>query len=308
MANYQEAAPKGAPNVATMANWAGAVVSLALIIGVGVWGYRLLARDVSGIPVVRAAEGPMRDTPKNPGGRPAEHQGLAVNAVAGHGTAAPPADTLLLAPKPLDLTDEDQPLATISAPAPLKPRDAVQQDLTLAAADPSDDPVQALANSLAAGASPLAALPDADEDAPDVKLSVGEIEDTAAPAFAGGVARSLRPMVRPKTLNTQVASLAPALPEPKSIDVDPASIPAGTALAQLGAYDSVETAQKEWDRFNARFSDFLDGKQRVIQKASSGGRTFYRLRAMGFDEIGDARRFCSALVAGNAECIPVTTR
>ncbi|HBS49363.1 MAG TPA: sporulation protein SsgA, partial [Rhodobacteraceae bacterium] len=33
-----------------------------------------------------------------------------------------------------------------------------------------------------------------------------------------------------------------------------------------------------------------------------------RLRAMGFDDISDARRFCSALVAGGADCIPVTTR
>jgi hypothetical protein len=45
-----------------------------------------------------------------------------------------------------------------------------------------------------------------------------------------------------------------------------------------------------------------------VQKASSGGRVFYRLRAMGFDDLGDARRFCSALVAENADCIPVVTR
>ena len=30
--------------------------------------------------------------------------------------------------------------------------------------------------------------------------------------------------------------------------------------------------------------------------------------AMGFAGLSDARRFCSALVAGNADCIPVTTR
>ena len=52
----------------------------------------------------------------------------------------------------------------------------------------------------------------------------------------------------------------------------------------------------------------MGGKARVIQEAESGGRTFYRLRAMGFDDINDARRFCSVLVAENADCIPVTTR
>jgi len=46
----------------------------------------------------------------------------------------------------------------------------------------------------------------------------------------------------------------------------------------------------------------------VIQRAESGGRIFYRLRAMGFDDLSDARRFCSAFIAENTECIPVVTR
>jgi hypothetical protein len=29
---------------------------------------------------------------------------------------------------------------------------------------------------------------------------------------------------------------------------------------------------------------------------------------MGFEDLSDARRFCSALVARNADCIPVVTR
>ena len=58
-------------------------MSLALIVGIGVWGTKLIMRDVSGIPVVRAAEGPMRIQPENPGGLPADHQGLSVNDVAG---------------------------------------------------------------------------------------------------------------------------------------------------------------------------------------------------------------------------------
>ena len=58
----------------TITNWAGAAVSLALIVGIGVWGYKMLARDVSGVPVVRAASGkPMRVQPEDPGGSPAMH-------------------------------------------------------------------------------------------------------------------------------------------------------------------------------------------------------------------------------------------
>jgi hypothetical protein len=91
-------------------------------------------------------------------------------------------------------------------------------------------------------------------------------------------------------------------------DVDPTSVPAGTRLVQLGAFDSAEVARSQWDKIEGRFGDFLQGKSRIVQKANSGGRTFYRLRAMGFSDLSDARRFCSALLAENADCIPVVTR
>ena len=77
--------------IGRLVNILGAVASVALVAGIGVWGYKLLMRDVSGVPVVRALEGPMRIAPEDPGGRPADHQGLAVNEVAAYGTAAAPA-------------------------------------------------------------------------------------------------------------------------------------------------------------------------------------------------------------------------
>jgi hypothetical protein len=90
--------------------------------------------------------------------------------------------------------------------------------------------------------------------------------------------------------------------------VAPETIPAGTRLVQFGAYASAEIARSEWGKLDTKFGDFLEGKQRVIQKATSGGRTFYRLRALGFEDVADARQFCAAIVAGKAECIPVVTR
>jgi hypothetical protein len=93
-----------------------------------------------------------------------------------------------------------------------------------------------------------------------------------------------------------------------SSDIDAASLPVGTRLVQLGAFDSPEIARAQWGKLNARFAPFMEGKKRIVMKAKSGGRTFYRLRAQGFDDIGDARRFCSALVAESVDCIPVVTR
>ena len=104
-----EDAPRGPGALTTFMNWTGAVVSLGLVVGLGVWGYQLAVRDVSGVPVIQAMEGPARVTPDDPGGRQADHQGLSVNQVAAEGSAAPPADQLLLAPKPVDLAPEDKP-------------------------------------------------------------------------------------------------------------------------------------------------------------------------------------------------------
>jgi hypothetical protein len=101
----------------------GAVASVALVAGIGVWGYKLVMRDVSGVPVVRASTGDMRIAPDNPGGIQADHQGLSVNAVAAQGSAAAPADRLTLAPAAIELTDDDKPMARLAAlpAAPAEP-------------------------------------------------------------------------------------------------------------------------------------------------------------------------------------------
>ncbi|WP_339854919.1 SPOR domain-containing protein [Roseovarius nubinhibens] len=278
----------------------GAALSLGLVVGMVVWGVNMMTRDLSGVPVIQASKGPMRIQPEDPGGQQARNQGLSVNDVAAVGTAAAPADRLVLAPEPLDLTFEEVPAGTapgaVVRTTPAAPAKSVK--------DMSEAEILALAESLAEGAEPLETLQPA-----SLAVEAEEAEPVAAVA-TDGLARSLRPLARPAALR-QVASAEPgvaAAAATGSQDVDPESIPVGTRLAQLGAYKSEAIAREEWARLEARFGDYLDGKNRVIQKATSGGRTFYRLRAMGFDDLAEARRFCSALVAERAECIPVVTR
>lgn len=323
----QDAQPdEGGSSFGFILNVIGAITSLALVIGVGVWGYWLLVRDVSGVPVVRALEGPLRVQPADPGGEPADYQGLAVNAVAAQGTASPPADRVVLAPKPVELADEDAPMGEI---APVSGTEVAE------AAPGADDQtgvidrtVAALVAELTDGVEPISGDEELTiDDAADAaarleppELMDGDVADDAPrpdPAVlnAPGLRQSLRPKRRPARAVPSLAATADgeaviikASAQVPSLDVDADTLPPGTRLAQLGAYDTPEIAQVEWDRLNARFGDYLDGKKRVIQQASSGGRTFYRLRAMGFDDLADARRFCSALVAENADCIPVTSR
>ena len=311
------AAPGG---LGTVFNYAGAALSLALIVGLGVWGYKLAVRDVTGIPVVRALEGPMRVQPDNPGGLSAAHQGLAVNSVQSEGQASAPADRLVLAPAPDELADED--IATqVSARSDTSPSELLplqEASAVIPAPEPLPvDPVAAalaIAERVAASAEPLssdavvAAVAAAPETAPAAEAADGP---KIIPASVPGVRQSPRPEGRPMDLDTRVAA-APAAGAANGVaavtDVAPDQIAAGTRLVQLGAFDSADVARAEWDKLAVRFEDYLDGKSRVIQQAQSGGKTFYRLRAMGFEDLADARRFCSVLMASKAACIPVVNR
>lgn len=284
-----------ARRVGTLVNTAGAVLSVALIAGVGLWSYRLMVRDVSGIPVVRAMEGPMRVSPADPGGRQTAFQGLAVNSVPASGGAAVAPAQIALAPATTDLAPEDRlrPAAAPAAPAPI--------------AAPVTSTTDAVALALAEAAAPL---------------------ETVAPGTPG-IARSPVPPRRPGSRVApivQVAAAAPAagsgdraaeaalaeiatrLGSPRALDIDPASLTPGTRLVQLGAFETDGEARRAWDELSARFPAYLDGRGRVVEPATAGGRVFYRLRAHGFRDEPEARRFCSVFVTEDLECTPVLIR
>ena len=346
----------------TYANMAGALVSLSLIVGVGVWGYKLLMRDVSGIPVVRAASGEMRELPKDPGGQLAENQGLSVNMVAAEGVAEQPADTLILAPRDIALHQEDQPItaalmAQVEQPAQLP---MAEQSLTEATVGAQILPLELTAEAVVPVPETTAALDDtitpeaANEQVVELPtpLPAEEIDtdaeraasinsilteltgaapqpantSTAArvvlaravdepqeyageilPLAAPGVPQSKRPHLRPAAGAAVIVPAAMTVAQ-ASGEINPDDIPAGTRLAQLGAFDSPEVARSEWDRLQGRFGDYLYGKSRVVQRTESSGRVFYRLRAMGFADLNDAQRFCSALEAEDADCIAVVAK
>jgi hypothetical protein len=95
--------------VGTLAGWIGGAVSLALVLGAGVWTWRLMERETAGVPVIRAEQGPMRVAPEKPGGDRAAHQGLSVSHVAAREGEVSLADRLRLAPRGADLAAADMP-------------------------------------------------------------------------------------------------------------------------------------------------------------------------------------------------------
>jgi hypothetical protein len=254
----------------------------------------------------------------------------------------------VLAPRPVDLTAEDQPVAALTMPPapdgaaaqpPSGPADPLAGPLAdplavtdlivpvapvemptetvLAppvdpaadmAADATLDPLTEPAAGTVIDEAPLA--DPADDLLPEVIEAAIEplAEPEPEPAPPGALVRSLRPVARPTEM-VVLASLTPAEADPvAAAPVQAETIATGTRLVQLGAFDNEADAVAEWDRLTAQFGDLVASKSRVIQEAQSGGRNFVRLRAMGFADEADARRFCSALLSENAACIPVAQR
>ncbi|MFN3723075.1 MAG: SPOR domain-containing protein [Paracoccaceae bacterium] len=308
----------------------GAACSVALIAGMGLWGYKLAVRDATGVPVIRAADGPMRVPPSNPGGNFVDHQGMAVNEIAAVGGAGALPAQVILAPAAKELAAEDAaglasvgalaqaagvepaetteavrlavaPLVAVAAPVALMPsaEPMLQPEQDAAVVATEDAVAMALAEALG-DAVPLAPLA-------DLQPAPAQLETVSAEPVAGAV----RPRARPSAGFAKV-EVSAVQPVNASVvvgpEIDPATLTAGTRLVQLGAFDSPEIARAEWGKLRNRFGDLMTGKSLVVQAAQSGGRTFYRLRAHGFGGEDDARRFCSALLAENAACIPVAHR
>ena len=304
----------GSASLQRTLNWVGGLSSVVLVVALGVWGYKLAVRDVSGVPVVQALDGPMRVAPDNPGGEVTDYQGLAVNQVAAAGTAAPPADRLVLAPRPVELALEDaaglagQPVPELAPAAAPTLQMTAGPDVALAA-----DPVTESADPTEIAVA--AALAEAMAEDPGEGVAVGVV--ASAPDLAtlevpvGAIARSPRPVPRPAVRAAAVAAAGPeAGPEAAIVplEIDATTLAAGTRLVQFGAFDSIDEAKAEWTRLQGTFGDLMAGKAMVVQAAESGGRTFFRLRAHGFADEAEARRFCSAFIAENASCIPVAQR
>lgn len=255
--------------------WLGALSSVALLAGLGMWVQDLVTRDARTVPVVRAMEGPARVQPENPGGFEAAHQGFAVNTVASDTPTAPMGERVVLAPEPVGPAPED-----------------TSQPVTAAA---PTDPATSLRNAI------------------DGALSEVLGTQVAPPTGADDPAQSQekpRPQKRPDL--DIVTRSAPSLDlpgiAPRPVAIDPELISPGTRLVQLGSFDNEADAIASWDSMSVRFADYMRLKSRVVEPVDLGGQTVYRLQAYGFDGLADARSFCSVLLAEKADCIPSLAR
>ncbi|MBP1805455.1 SPOR domain-containing protein [Rubellimicrobium aerolatum] len=219
---------------ARLAAWAaGGALSVALVAGIGIWGYKLVLREVLGLPVVAAAEGPLRIVPADPGGEVVPSQGLAVNAIPAAGTAAPPSDVLMLAPPTPGLSKEDLEVAQTTAeagerlPAEVAPVPTGQGSIIPSGRPLTQDEVLAFADQVSAA---TADAPAPTPAAAPATAAPSAIVIPPAPPTADAV-----PMDAPApqaTVTVAPEDAVGAAPAPDTVAVIPASVP-GVATALL---------------------------------------------------------------------------
>lgn len=270
--HHGEAQVEGAPapglggRIGRVVNYVAAVVSVGLVVALAVWGVRLVSRDVSGVPVIRAMVGESRVAPDEPGGELASHLGLAVNSVpAGRGGVAE-GDRVAIAPAGAGLADEDLAMGDFGASAmvpgvlsdSVPAADAVDpmvalQDSELAAQRAEAEARAAEAAALAAAAEREAAAAIA-MDAPAIEAASNEavtgeageqvdaigisaalaeanatIQTATEPmavAAPNALAQSARPAVRPARAARAAAPIAAAVAAPAPTPAKPAAAPA----------------------------------------------------------------------------------
>ncbi len=281
------------PLIRALGAGAGAVLSLALLAGVVVWAYRLGAQDAREVPVIRAAEGPTRIAPEDPGGVTFEHQGLAVyDSISGGDENS----DVALAPAAERPAANDKPIVRVSEPGGISatPQPEAPEIASLGAVEPTPE-------------SPAATPPLAPENAEPATEPEKEIETTIyAPR------KVPPPSARPGRVKAAAATkdeMAPARQAPRLPASTEAAIARALAAAdspyqiQMGAFGSDNDAREQWEIVRSRNPDLLSGLELIVQPVKSGGRTLFRMRAAPFEDRGSAVSVCEALKNRGQACI-----
>lgn len=230
---------------------AGALLLIGIVVGSGVWVYRLVDRDVSAVPVIHAALTPAKVQPDDPGGAVTAHQDM-TSYSAGSDPSKPPQITF--APPPERPAAEDVAMAALQETA---------ADVT-AAPEPGNA---------------TTAQGDGTELAPEVS--------PPAPARPGNLSQKMATAQKAASVEEQLLTSAAASP----------------VQIQLGAFESRDETEAQWDRIFSSNEDVLTGRALVVQSTISGGRRFFRLRAGPFKDRIEAQNVCRALQSRGQDCL-----
>ncbi|MBT5841687.1 MAG: SPOR domain-containing protein [Rhodospirillaceae bacterium] len=235
------------------------------------------------IPVIRAAEGPVKVRPDKPGG--IEIKNRDINVYKRIGGDAPERTAEKLLPKPE---------APLPAPAPE----------TVTPAEPEPKTAEKLIAAAEAKQEAAAAKP-----SPEKVAALQEpLPPPPPPAVKGKTAAPPpSPEARKQAL---VPALAPTPPKPTTPPPAPTKpVPAasgGGYSVQLAAVRDENAARGEWRRLRSRHADLLGALSLNVVRADLGPKgIFYRLRAGDLTDKASAHTLCQALTKKKVGCLVI---
>lgn len=259
-------------------NWAGALLSIIILITLIIWGFSLNVSDSAEIPVVKAKIKELRVVSEEPGGQIVNYQGLSVNNVQEQGSAQSAATRIILAPEPIELIEEDINISIIE-------------------------------NSRVTNEPKVSSLNNGDGEN---KKEIINVLDGISP-FA--VVISVIPKIRnlysthslDKIIENNDVDLTPGTKD-KIKATNEVSLKPGTNLVQLGFYSTKQKARKVWSDLMINNSSVFKNKKRIIQNVNIRGNNSYRLTVVGFSGLGESRDFCLFLRDFLPTCLPMRAK
>ena len=259
-------------------NWAGALLSIIILITLIIWGFSLNVSDSAEIPVVKAKIKELRVVSEEPGGQIVNYQGLSVNNVQEQGSAQSAATRIILAPEPIELIEEDINISIIE-------------------------------NSRVTNEPKVSSLNNGDGEN---KKEIINVLDGISP-FA--VVISVIPKIRnlygthslDKIIENNDVDLTPGTKD-KIKATNEVSLKSGTNLVQLGFYSTKQKAQKVWSDLMINNSSVFKNKKRIIQNVNIRGNNSYRLTVVGFSGLGESKDFCLFLRDSLPTCLPMRAK
>ena len=131
---------------------------------------------------------------------------------------------------------------------------------------------------------------------------------TAKLASASASSTAAKPAKLASASASSASSPAKAKPTPKTADDDAklaaATAPLHGASVQIGAFQTVDIANKQYANVASSYGLFLSGTAKHIEKVdAANGSTLYRTAFTGFDSKDKAHAFCDALKAAGRDCL-----
>ena len=262
------------------------LISIVLLGGFLYWGYGAFVQSESKVTIITAPDGPLKVLPEDPGGNLASHLGFSVNSVQESGQVAGPSAKIFLAPPAISVQESD--LRSLSG---------------FGDSNGAIDLKSSINDALAV------IFKDTDTLSEVTFLSLKEIpikEDIVEKAI---VSKSLaRPEKRPikivsATLHQDLVAQI-VLNQVKASMVDSKD----ELMVHLGSFKNKVLASADVENFVVRHKGYLTDKTVFLQKSETGGRSIYRMRAIGFSNISETKKFCAIINSFGNDCMPILNK